>query len=449
MRRLFALSLLALAFPTEPARGQDLEALLERARAGREQELAERAPAVRELMVELVALRLKSGNASSREAQRLRDKLVQSGAAGGLALLDFFDLSPNSAGLAALRAGPPPLPDSKQATLLALEEAGQALERLHSPALVPPLIAGFASALPPARAATLSLLPKLGAPELVIPFLKARYGQEGLERSLRAEALRGLLALDAPERSARLSQALTSQPTHLAEVALRYLIAAQDPSKDAEVDALARDPARAPFLLDALYLYWRTLPKTLAAPELLTWLGWIGTETLPNELAPLLLVRLGRLPLPAKELEPRVRQLAKDLPPPIDRSAKILLANLGDKAARRELLDQADLALERAEEDGWTALQARAELLLDLNDPGAALDDLKRVLKLNQAASPFVRRASFLAQARAYALQGKLDKSAEALEEARLPADERQKLRSDPDFAELLAHPRHGEVLRG
>jgi hypothetical protein len=448
MRAWIASGLLALLFSGSPAAAQDLEGLLERARSGRAEEIAQRAPQVRGWMVELVALRLKSGGGASRDAQRLRDKLVQAGAAGGLALLDFFDLSPDSPGLAAIKGGPPPLPDSKQATLLALEEASLALERLHSPALVPALIAGFQSALPPVRAATLALLPKLGAPELAIPFLEARYEQNGLERSLRAEALRGLLALDEPKRSARISRALASEPANLAEVALRYLITTEDPSKDAEVDTLARDPARAPALFDALYLYWRTLPKTLGAQELLTWLGWIGTETLPREQAPLLLVRLGRLPLPAKELEPRVRELAADLPAPIDRAAKILLANLGDKAVRRELLDQADLAIERAQEDAWTALQARAELLLDLNDPGAALDDLKRVLKLNQGASPFVRRGGFLAQARAYALQSKLDKAAEALEEARLPADERVKLRADPDFAELLAHPRHGEVLR-
>jgi hypothetical protein len=444
-----ALALLALGISSPGLAAQNLEELLERARIARAEAEAARAPQVRGWVTELVALQLQPlGSQNPREAERLRDRLAASGTAGARALICFFAFSNYEEALEALRAGPPPVGSSKQAQFLALSEASAALKRLRSAAVAPDLMALFAREGNTVRTELLGLLPHLDAAEVVVPFLTARFEEKGLENSLRALALDGLLTLDLGRREAWVRRALESEPSPIAAVVLRHLTAKLDAGFDVLVDKLAVDPQRPPELFDPLFRYWKALPKTIAAPEILAWLERIERNSIPEGLVGEVLRRLGRLPLPAKALEPKVRQLVEASAAPIQRAAEILLANLGDRGARRSLLDAADLVIERAEEGSWSGLQKRAELHLDLNDAGSALEDLRRVLKLNQDASPIVRRESFIAQGRAYALQSKLDKAADSLVDARLSPGDRKLLAQDPDFEELLVHPRHGSVLQ-
>lgn len=443
---LLALALLAVP-PSAPA--QDLEKLLERARAGRSAAETARAPEVRGWITDLVAIELQAAGARpAREAERLREKLANCDTAGARALLCFFRFADPAEALAALKQGPPPVPSSKQAQYLALAEASSALKSSACAAVAPDLVSYFEGEASSVRRAILELLPHLNAAEVVQPFLVKKFEEPGLENSLRALALGGLLEIDSAGRQAWLERALIKEPAAITAVALKFLTARQDSSFDALVDQAAVDPLRPNELFEPLFLYWKALPKLVEAEELLAWLDRVERNSVPEAWLPVMLGRLGRLPLPTKELEPKVRRLAETLTGASGRAAQILLANLGDRAARRALLDSADLVIERENEGSWTGTLERAQLHLALNDPGAALDDLRRALKLNQSLSPFVRRPCFVAQARAYALQSKLDKAADSLGEARLSPEDRKQLSQDPDFSELVAHPRHGEVLK-
>jgi tetratricopeptide (TPR) repeat protein len=414
------LVLVAALLPSPPARQDSpripLEELLERARARRAAERARLQPRV-EAALERFAQESAPVRAASREA--LVDELVALGPAAGPLLVPHLD----------------PGDDDPVARARA-QCVAEALGRLQGPALTDPLLAVLADGSPAARRYALVALETSPEPERVRPALRAVF--EGAPAgALKQAALRALIRIGG-EGNAELYAEILSQPdAELVALALRALVDTRDSAAEPQVRRLVADPAQAQRHHALLLDYYRALPRQVDEELLGLWVtvvdkaGRLETRLAIVEALP----QLGRDDQPAlrRALEP----LAETTDAKLREGVLVALTLLGDRTARRELLEGYDDFVDR-NEDFPDAYVRRGQVRLRIEDWDDAIKDFQQALRLSRD-DPRPQPDAYVGLARAYARRGKLRDAAEWLRKAPISLADLRELADDADFAELRA----------
>lgn len=410
-------ALSALPTPSVPAiqSGRDsLERLLERQREARASELA-RLEADARTYLEAFA-HLPAPVPPEREAELVAQLSGLSPAAGQL-LVPY--LEPGAEASEVLRA-------RARATAVAL--AG-----MSDTSVTDPLLALLGSGSEEGRRNALRALEGCAEPARARPTLVALY--DGDPGPLRAALLQALVRMGGEGSDAFFARVLGSDDALQRTLGLAALIRAQSPVAEAAVRDLMRRTSSAVGHIGALLDYYRALPGQVDDEVLGLWVQLVTrapkTEERLSILSALPDLAQGTAPALKRALEP----LVGSGDPAVIEGARIALARLGDRNARRDALRSYDEFVEKNER--WSQAYARrAQVLLRMHDWDGAIDDFLEALRLGRDDGQPLDEA-YLGLARACARRGKLKDAAEWLRKAPVSMAELRKLRDDPDFREL------------
>jgi tetratricopeptide (TPR) repeat protein len=252
---------------------------------------------------------------------------------------------------------------------------------------------------------------------------------------LKGAALRALLALGGPEAEALVPEILAGSDWSLIEIALCGLAERERPVAAPLVAALFQQPWRAERFARGLLAYYRAFPE-LVDDEAAEGLARLTSGAAPSEVK---LEVLAALP----DIAPRLASLRRALEPVIAsgpqelrEGAQAALAILGDRAARRALLEPYDAAVDGSKRrpEAWAR---RASVHMRIRDYSAAIRDYRQALELSEGGLP--DPATYIDLARCYAREHKLQDAAQWLRRAPITLEQLRALAADPDFAELSA----------
>jgi tetratricopeptide (TPR) repeat protein len=382
-----------------------LEELLKRTREARDAAAASLKPQVEALLEELMTAVEED---DLRDRERATDKLLDLGAPAATALVPHLRPETQTSVAATKRA-------AKKADL-----ALDLLRQMPTPAVVPTLVELTRSS---SKAGTERAIRALGyqtnggAPEQRLLELF-----ETPSSPWRGQACAALLHLGGADGRRTLDQALEADRLDLVRPALQALtdLAAEE-HRPRVLDYLASG-SNAHRVAKNATAYFLSLRDGLQSDEVRLFLQYILDDRIKGEEAAELidLFRGTDLTRSRRDIDDQLERLSGDL--------------------SREVSE--------AEDDDSEPWADRAQMYLRMDEFAEAVSDYKKALKVSEGRPLSFRRPYMVGTARAYALQGKLSAASDALEDALLGSTQKATLAADPDFAELVAHPRHGEVLR-
>ncbi|QDV06680.1 hypothetical protein Poly30_21950 [Planctomycetes bacterium Poly30] len=307
-----------------------------------------------------------------------------------------------------------------------------------------------------ARLGALNALESTGEPHRVAPAIielaagerAAGLKREAIEAMSRA-AFRTLAALDDDRALAFMGEALKSSDPLLCAGALSALAGAPAESSAAQILTLLETLEDPKPVAASIADYYEKHDQLLEDPEHARALGSIAVhEATPNE--------------------PRVRMfdtirltdakigtgLKRDVAPFLDASrpdvrmaARLLMARLGDRGARKEVLQEFDDRIKQ-DKNSLTAYQDRATIYHEIGDWNAALRDWRVVMTQIAAEEvPRARKEPFIGISRSLARLKKFRDAASYLSQGPISVEELQKLGFDRDFREMK-ESRYGDVFQ-
>jgi len=399
-----------------------LESYLETLRRKREAELERLRPAVEPTLKRLGTAR------SQAELKKLQQELEALGPETALLLLPALD--PGTGG------GAPEEQTANEVTLF--------LVRTRPAGVVDELARLARTGSPKGRANALRTLGAVPEQGRAVASLRALYGE--LAGVLRGECVRAL-ARQAPLDPLLVGALADSHPAVLA-AALEALREEPRRSARAEVLAVLADPSRGADVLIELMNYLTQPGQTLDEDEAERLLGFAARSDLPVEARIAVLDGFPRLGVTmGAPLRRAFEPVLASSDSAVKDAALIALTLLKDSKARRDLMKFYDEQVK--DNPSWAlAFQKRGKVHLRIREFGPAAKDFARALELQEDGARLpVNRELWVDLARAYVLDDKLQKAAEALEDLGLTTDLRRELRADPDFRALAQHPRHGKLL--
>jgi HEAT repeat protein len=365
------------------------------------------------------------------ELTRIHQELDALGPEAALLLLPYVD--------------PGAAPSDAQAFRAA--EVASALQRRPLLALTEPLLRLSREAGPAGRLNAVRLLGVAPDAERASARLREIF-REG-QGPLRLEAVAALARLGGEENLALLSTALGDPDASVQAEILRALAAAGSQSAAPAVLEFARDPARAKRAVMPLLHYLERCPEVLDAEFVRALAALAASDAVDVESRVALLDSLRKhLPLVDEEARRTLDELRDAPQGTVREAAQVVLALLGDRPARRALLDYYDELVAKNERFA-PAYEQRARMTLRLGDYADAAKDYRRAIEILQKENRYVDREIYIELARAFVLDEKLRQAAETLEEARLAEAFLRRLEQDPDFQALREHSRYGRMFDG
>lgn len=410
-----------------------LEELLKRTREARDAAAASLKPQVEALLEELLTAVEED---DLRDQERAQDKLLDLGAPAATALVPYLR---------------PEIKTSASATKRAARKADVALDLLRqmpTPAVVPALVDLTRSS---SKAGTERAIRALGyqinggAPEQRLLELF-----ETPSSPWRGQACAALLHLGGKEGRRALDQAFESDRLDLVRPALTALAdLATEEHRPRVLDYLAGG-SNAHRVAQNATTYFLSLRDGLQSDEVRLFLQYILDDRIKGDEAAELIdmFRGTDLTRSRRDIDDQLERLSGDLSRDVSEAAYLCRARLGDRKAKSTVLERYDREISDSEDDDSEPWADRAEMYLRMDEFPEAVSDYKKALKVSEGRPLSFRRPYMIGSARAYALQGKLSAASDALEDALLGSTQKATLAADPHFAELVAHPRHGEVLR-
>ncbi|HVS18179.1 MAG TPA: tetratricopeptide repeat protein [Planctomycetota bacterium] len=400
---------------TAPQNGRDsLERMLERQREARARELAQLAGDARAYLDAFAQLH--PPIAPEREAE-LVSRLTDLGPAVGTLLVPYLDPGVEGGEVLRVRA----------------RAVADALTRISDVSLTDPLLALVTAGGEDTRRNALRALEACVEPDRARPVLLALF--ESDPGPLRASVLASLVRMGGSGNEQIFARVLSDDDVALRALGLGALIGAASPDAEAQVRALLDRPAQAVSHIPLLLEYYRTLPAQVDDEVLGLWVRLV-TRTPKSEdrlriLAALPDLGAGSASALRRQLEP----LTSSGDPAVVEGARIALARLGDRNARRDLLRSYDEFVDK--NNRWSqAYTRRAEVLMRLHDWDEAIKDYNTALRFGRDDGQRLDEA-YLGLARACARRGKLKDAAEWLRKAPISMGELRALADDPDFREL------------
>ncbi len=229
--------------------------------------------------------------------------------------------------------------------------------------------------------------------------------------------------------------------------AVEACAAAERTEAASAIATLLEKPEKVQPILLPLTEYYAACPGALNTETLVGLFRLAGSKQLPNDERITLLTAITHwdfeIEAPArKELE----QLAESPVASLREGALILLANLGDREAKRNVLRAYDYAV--AANPRFASVQEkRGDILVRLGDHDDAARDFKKAVDLLDRQGRFVAKELRVKLARAFAVTGKAKLAYDALKAANLSPSWLRGLAADPDFAVVLEHSRYRKIF--
>jgi hypothetical protein len=264
---------------------------------------------------------------------------------------------------------------------------------------------------------------------------------------LRAAALAGLARVPGPESEKVLVEALADPTPEIIKLALGALATAHNTSLAPKVAKLAGATHEASAYSDAILAYYRACPEAVDKPTLTSLIRLAGEYSASNDSR----IRvLELLPTFADKFDSEHKKELKviaDCPTrELHEAALVALYLVGDKSARKDLLQDYDVAIERNKT--WaTSYEQRAALLYRIGDCKEAMKDYQKSLQLSTGDLHAHQEEAFIGLARCYAHLGKLKEAAHELERAPISIKRLGELSKEPVFAKL-AESRYKNVFK-
>jgi len=265
--------------------------------------------------------------------------------------------------------------------------------------------------------------------------------------ALRSSSLSALARLGGDETMALLRQALSDPDGEVVAIALRALADGRALAAGDAILTFARNQERAGPNVRDLLRYYSACPELLSNAHVDALIDLASTPATRTDDRTAILDTLGRHPESVDEDDrKRIRKIAGAPAQDLHEAALVCLTILGDRSARRELLDP---YVERVEKNrDWAkSYENRARILYRIGDYRDAIRDYKKALDLVAMDQRTRQEEAYVGLARCYALSGKLREAAQTLLDAPLTAAQVRALAKDPDFAELRASARYGDVF--
>lgn len=131
----------------------------------------------------------------------------------------------------------------------------------------------------------------------------------------------------------------------------------------------------------------------------------------------------------------------------IREAALVLLCQVGDKSARKDLLADYDAQIERNKT--WpNSFEARGNVLYRIGDYKEAIKDYLRALQLFKNDFKARTEETYIGLARSHAQLGKLKEAAQYLEAGPLSMKQLADLAKEPVFAKLAKDPKYKSVFK-
>lgn len=398
-----------------PQAGRDsLERLLERQREARARELAKLEGDARAYLEGFA--RLQPPVPPEREAE-LVNQLTGLGPAAGTLLVPYLAPGPGAEEVLRVRA---------RAVASALAHLGDVsttdalLELVHS---------GDEDAVRNA----LRALEGCAEPERARPQLLALF--ESDTGRLRASLLTTLVRMGGTGSEAVFARVLSDPDVSLRRLGLGALVEAQSSAAEAQVRALMARPGEAVSHIDQLLAYYTAMPEQVDAEVLGLWVRLVLRTSKSEDRMRILDALPGLGAGTGSALRRELEPLTDSGDPAVVEAARIALARLGDRNARREVLRTYDEFVDKNERFPG-AYTRRAEVHMRLHDWDDAIKDYETALRHGRNDGDRLDDA-YLGLARACARKGKLKDAAEWLRKAPIQMSELRALADDPDFREL------------
>lgn len=403
--------------------GGSLEDFLERARGEREALLARLVPTVEAL---LESVRSSSG----RPGDARVSELAALGSEATPLLIPYLDpgrLDPDR--LDPGRLDPDKEPDEAQVRVA--DYAARALARMDPAPVTGELLTMLAHGSPAARIRAAAVLAHVPRSKAVTAALRSCYDESGGE--LQAACLQALLAHGDERTTALLDGVLRSDRPALIDTALEAVTITRSEASAGAVRALLASP-RALRHAAGILAYYLAMPQ-LADGGVIDDLARLTTGVGPGEVKLAVLAALPRLNPRLSSLKRRLEPLTESRDRDLREGALIALAAMGDRGARRKVLEPYDDLVDRNQ--NWSqAYSRRATVLLRVGEYDDAIRDFKDALRL-AADDPTPDRESHVNLARCYALSGKPREAADWLRRAPISLEDLRALADDPDFASV------------
>jgi tetratricopeptide (TPR) repeat protein len=255
---------------------------------------------------------------------------------------------------------------------------------------------------------------------------------------LRAAALAGLARTPGADGERVLVEALADSQPEIVKLALTALANAKNTSLGPKVAKLLAATHEASAYIDQLVLYYRACPEAVDKPTLAALIRLAGEYSAGTESR---IHVLELLPTFADKFDAEhkkeLKAIAESPTRELHEAALVALYLAGDKSARRELLQDYDVAIERNKT--WaSSYESRAGMLYRIGDYREAVKDYQRALQLSAGDLHAHQEESNIGLARCYAQMGKLKDAAQQIEKAPISMKRLAELSKEPVFAKLM-----------
>jgi tetratricopeptide repeat protein len=400
-----------------------LEAFLRRVRTEREAEFARLRPRVDELVKKLGLAR------SASDVKKLNGEMDALGSEAVPLLVPYIDPGPN-----------PSAEQDKQA-----QEVAAILSRARSPALLEELVHFANGGSPKGRLFAVRVLGDAPEEERERALAALRALHPTVSGSLRAECVRSLarLSVEDPLVIAALSD------THPEVIAAGLVALTNEPRKQPrpEVVALLADSSRGADVLDELVDYFCVPGQALDEEIVVSLVRFACREDLEASARLKVLDGLPRFGVWTSRLRKEIEPLLSSSDSGIKDATLIALTLLKDGKARRDLMRFYDDQVK--ENERWPlAYQRRGDVELKIGEYKDAARDYQDAIRLHGDSARLPgNRDLWVNLARAYVRDGKLKAAHDTLADYEPTSELRRILRTDPDFRELVEHPKYKSLF--
>jgi tetratricopeptide (TPR) repeat protein len=322
----------------------------------------------------------------------------------------------------------------------------QALVELAARAVTNDVIAIARDGTLEGRINAVKVLASSPEPERTGPVLVGIF--RGNTAELRGPALVALAKIPGPDSEKVLSDALGDASPEIVRPALEAVTVAKNASVAPRVAKLLSATHESSGFADAFVAYYRACPESVDKPTVAALVRMAGEYSASNESR----IRVLEL-LPSfadrfdVEHRKELKQIAESPVRELHEAALETLYLVGDKNARRELLQEYDTAIERNKT--WpSSYEARANVLYKLHDWREAMKDYQKALQLSVGDIHAHTEESYIGLARCYAQTGKLKEAAQNIEKAPVSMKRLAELAKEPAFAKLAENPKYRGVFK-
>ncbi|HJO26588.1 MAG: hypothetical protein CMK00_06785 [Planctomycetes bacterium] len=406
--------------------GESLEQLLARLRRERTRAAGALTTRIDELLESLAAL----GQRPLKDAWGpLREALIDLGPEACPLLVPHLDPGPDPADGARLRA----------------RIVADVLVALPTPATTVPLLHLAGNGSPEGRVLALRALGSTPERKRVTDAVRKLH--DTALGVVRDAALATLATIGGPENEELLAECLAHSEGTVIARALEALTSARNPALEPHVRDLVRSHAVAASHVPELIAYYRALPELVDATCALALVRLAADVDLSSSRRVVLLTALPAFgPKLAADLKKTLVSLSESAVGDVGEAALACRTLLGDKRAGRELLEPYDAQVDSNPNESRPLLR-RAEINARIEEYADAVKDYKAALKCRDFFRRDAKEEAKVELSRCYCKLGKLKDASKWLSDASISLKRLRQLGDDPDFAELRADRRYGQVL--